>query len=137
MCQGRVDFESVELSHLIDFKRHFAQELERLEEPQRQGLVEVGPTSVELTPTGWYFTSGRWPWSSTSHCSRTGPGSDTRASFEVDAQRRRGHAIEQFVDCGRAADGSGQQPALRADVQRAVRDHHAQLQHRAGAAAGR
>lgn len=30
MCQGRVDFESIELSHLIDMRRYFARELERL-----------------------------------------------------------------------------------------------------------
>jgi oxygen-independent coproporphyrinogen III oxidase len=55
MCQGRVDFESIELAHLVDFRGHFAPELERLAELGRQGLVELGPDSVELTPIGWYF----------------------------------------------------------------------------------
>ncbi len=55
MCQGRLDFESVELAHLIDFRRHFAPELERLAELDKQELVKLGPDSVELTPIGWYF----------------------------------------------------------------------------------
>ena len=28
MCQGRVEFESIELAHLIDFRDYFAAELE-------------------------------------------------------------------------------------------------------------
>jgi oxygen-independent coproporphyrinogen III oxidase len=55
MCQGRIDFESVELAHLVDFRQHFAPELARLAELQEQGLVEVGPASIELTRTGWFF----------------------------------------------------------------------------------
>ena len=55
MCQGRVDFESIALAHLIDFRQHFATELERLADLEQQGLVEVGPTSLALTDIGWYF----------------------------------------------------------------------------------
>ena len=55
MCQGRLDFESVELSHLVDFRQHFAPELERLRELQGQGLVRLGDDGVELTEIGWYF----------------------------------------------------------------------------------
>ena len=55
MCQGRVDFESIELAYLINFREHFAPELERLAELAGQGLVKVEADSVELTPIGWYF----------------------------------------------------------------------------------
>jgi oxygen-independent coproporphyrinogen-3 oxidase len=55
MCQGRLDFEAIELSHLIDFRRHFAREMDQLDELAVKGLVRVDPDGVELTPIGWYF----------------------------------------------------------------------------------
>jgi oxygen-independent coproporphyrinogen-3 oxidase len=55
MCQGRLDFESVETAHLIDFRSHFAPELERLAELDKQGLVRLRLDGVELMPIGWYF----------------------------------------------------------------------------------
>ena len=55
MCQGRVDFESIELSHLIDFRRHFAPELEQLADLAGKGLVRLEDDGVELTAIGWYF----------------------------------------------------------------------------------
>ncbi|MDE2613611.1 MAG: oxygen-independent coproporphyrinogen III oxidase [Burkholderiales bacterium] len=55
MCQGRVDFEAVEIAHLVKFREAFAGELERLEPLQEMGLVEVDDTSLQVTPKGWYF----------------------------------------------------------------------------------
>jgi oxygen-independent coproporphyrinogen III oxidase len=55
MCQGAVDFESIGLGHLIDFKSHFAAELERLKPMEAWGLVKVLPGSIEVTPAGWYL----------------------------------------------------------------------------------
>ena len=55
MCQGRVDFQAIERAHAVDFREHFAPELERMVELAGEGLVEVGDGSVELTPIGWYF----------------------------------------------------------------------------------
>jgi len=55
MCQGHVDFESIELAHLIDFERHFASELAALETLAAQGLVEMEARSISVTPTGWFF----------------------------------------------------------------------------------
>jgi oxygen-independent coproporphyrinogen-3 oxidase len=55
MCQGRVDFESIELAHLLKMDRYFAPELERLGALAEMGLVEVGPAAIEVTPLGWYF----------------------------------------------------------------------------------
>jgi oxygen-independent coproporphyrinogen-3 oxidase len=55
MCQGTLDFESFELGHLIQFKRYFERELEVLAGMQAHGLVTVGDSSVDVTPTGWYL----------------------------------------------------------------------------------
>ena len=41
MCQGRVEFESIELAHLIKMREHFAPELERLQPMVEGGLVEI------------------------------------------------------------------------------------------------
>jgi len=58
MCQGVVQFESVELAHLIDFRRYFASELERLRGMQDDGLVTLSDKTIELTPMGWFFVRG-------------------------------------------------------------------------------
>ena len=58
MCQGRVQFESIELAWLIDFRDTFSGELERLAELQGQGLVQVDATGIQVTPLGWYFVRG-------------------------------------------------------------------------------
>ncbi len=58
MCQGRVDYESIELGHLIQFKTHFAKELEQLERLQTNGMIELTPTSLEVTELGWFFVRG-------------------------------------------------------------------------------
>jgi oxygen-independent coproporphyrinogen-3 oxidase len=55
MCQGRVEFESISLSHLIDFRRTFAHELAALRPLQDQGLVEIAADAIDVTPLGWYF----------------------------------------------------------------------------------
>ena len=58
MCQGRVQFESIELSHLIDFKSYFASELQRLAVMQDDGLVTVSDGAIEVTAMGWFFVRG-------------------------------------------------------------------------------
>jgi oxygen-independent coproporphyrinogen-3 oxidase len=55
MCQGQLQFESIELALLIDFKSYFAQELEALEELVGQGLVTVNASGIEVTAQGWFF----------------------------------------------------------------------------------
>jgi oxygen-independent coproporphyrinogen-3 oxidase len=55
MCQGEVQFESIELGHLIDFKSHFARELDVLEGLAAQGLVRLGATGIQVTETGWFL----------------------------------------------------------------------------------
>ena len=55
MCQGEVQFESIELGHLIDFKSYFARELQSLADLQTQGLVTLGDSGIRVTSTGWYL----------------------------------------------------------------------------------
>ena len=55
MCQGRVEFASIELAHLIDMPSYFEPELARLGELADQGLLVLEPAAIQLTPAGWYF----------------------------------------------------------------------------------
>ncbi len=55
MCQGQVQFESVELAYLIDFKSYFASEMNALADLAAQGLVELSENGIQVTPTGWFF----------------------------------------------------------------------------------
>ena len=55
MCQGALDFESIELGHLIKFKSYFARELEVLEDMQSHGLVTVEENSLQVSAIGWYL----------------------------------------------------------------------------------
>jgi oxygen-independent coproporphyrinogen-3 oxidase len=55
MCQGRLDFESIELAHLIKMRDYFKTELADLVELQGLGLCELRPDGVQVTTIGWYF----------------------------------------------------------------------------------
>ncbi len=55
MCQGRVEFESIELAHLVRFRDVFQAELARLREFQDMGLVQLSDQDIQVTPTGWFF----------------------------------------------------------------------------------
>ena len=55
MCQGVLQYESIELAFLIDFKTYFAKELEALQELVGQGLVVVNGQGMEVTAQGWFF----------------------------------------------------------------------------------
>ena len=52
MCHFRVSIESIELAHLIDFKAYFAEELKALRPLADDGLVEIGPDWILVTPKG-------------------------------------------------------------------------------------
>ena len=54
MCQGRVEFESIELAHLVKMKDYFAAELAKLAPLVDAGLVELEPAAIQVTPAGWY-----------------------------------------------------------------------------------
>ncbi len=55
MCQGRVDFESIEPGYLIRFGDYFQTECKELLALQDMGLVELSAEGIEVTATGWYF----------------------------------------------------------------------------------
>jgi oxygen-independent coproporphyrinogen III oxidase len=55
MCQGAVEYESVELAHLIDFRNYFATELEALQLLVEQGLVSLDDSGIQVTAKGWFF----------------------------------------------------------------------------------
>jgi len=51
-CHFRVSIESIELAHLVDFRRTFAAELDELKRLADDGLVEVQPDWIVVTPKG-------------------------------------------------------------------------------------
>lgn len=55
MCQGELQFESIELAYLIDFKSYFETELLALWELAEQGLVKMDTRGIEVTAQGWFF----------------------------------------------------------------------------------
>ena len=57
MCHLQLEFESIDLAHLIDFKHYFSAELDALRGMQAQGLVEVSETGIQITDAGGLFVS--------------------------------------------------------------------------------
>jgi oxygen-independent coproporphyrinogen-3 oxidase len=58
MCNGRLDVREVEARFGVAFAEYFAAELAELAapgSPQADGLVEVGPEALEVTPVGRMF----------------------------------------------------------------------------------
>ena len=51
-CHFQVSIESIELAHLVDFPRAFGPELEELKRLADDGLVEVNPDWIVVTPKG-------------------------------------------------------------------------------------
>ncbi len=58
MCQGRLQYESIELAYMIDFKKYFANELKIIEDMQSTGMVELEDGGLQITPMGWFFVRG-------------------------------------------------------------------------------
>jgi oxygen-independent coproporphyrinogen-3 oxidase len=58
MCQGSVLFESVEVSHLVDFKHYFATEMETMRAMQAQELLVIDDSGIHVTELGWFFVRG-------------------------------------------------------------------------------
>lgn len=55
MCQGRVEFESIELAYLISMRDYFAAELAELAPMAAAGLVEIEAGAIQVTAAGWYL----------------------------------------------------------------------------------
>ena len=58
MCQGRVEFESIDAAHLVDFREVFSDELEQLAPLAQAGLVEIEPGALQVTAAGWFWVRG-------------------------------------------------------------------------------
>ena len=55
MCQGRVEFESIELAHLVRVQDVFVNELTHLREFESLGLVHVNEQEIQVTERGWFL----------------------------------------------------------------------------------
>lgn len=55
MCQGQVQFESINLAYLVDCKSYFTKELSDLEELVEQGLVSMDEGGIQVSADGWFF----------------------------------------------------------------------------------
>jgi oxygen-independent coproporphyrinogen-3 oxidase len=55
MCQGHVQFESIDLAFLIEFQSYFAKEMQALQTLVDQGLVVLEDSGIQVTDQGWFF----------------------------------------------------------------------------------
>jgi oxygen-independent coproporphyrinogen-3 oxidase len=55
MCQGRVDFASIERTHGIAMRDYFGRELGKLAALAEAGLVDIEPELIRVTTAGWYL----------------------------------------------------------------------------------
>ena len=55
MCQGHVQYESINLAYLIDFRSYFAAEMDNLQVLAEQGLVTLDDMGIQVTANGWFF----------------------------------------------------------------------------------
>jgi len=52
ICNFRVSIEAIELAWLVDFRRYFGAELQELGRLERDGLVDIQPEWIVVTPRG-------------------------------------------------------------------------------------
>jgi oxygen-independent coproporphyrinogen-3 oxidase len=52
LCQFRLSIESIEVAYLVEFRNYFARELEDLKQLEDDGLVEIQPDWIVVTPKG-------------------------------------------------------------------------------------
>jgi len=55
MCQGQIQFESINLAYLVDCKTYFARELSDLQALVDQGLLVMDEAGIQVTAEGWFF----------------------------------------------------------------------------------
>ena len=54
MCNGHIHFDDFNTAYLVDFKKYFGKELERLDELEAAGMVQRTEHGFEVTTKGWY-----------------------------------------------------------------------------------
>lgn len=57
ICHGEVSVESVEISHLLNFERYFARELEQLQSLEALGIVQRDAQWISVSPRGRPFVN--------------------------------------------------------------------------------
>ena len=55
MCQGRLDYQSIELAYLINFKEYFSSEMNLLRNFQEKDFIDLDDSGIQVTDTGWFF----------------------------------------------------------------------------------
>lgn len=55
MCQGEVDYESIELAYIINFKEYFSSIQDSLKELEDLGLLYMDDNGLQVTGRGWFF----------------------------------------------------------------------------------
>ncbi len=58
MCHFELSMQSIEISHLIDFRSYFAEELEELREMEKGGLVRIDGDWISVLPAGRLLVRG-------------------------------------------------------------------------------
>ena len=52
ICDFQLSIESIEIAYLIDFRKYFTEEMAELELFRREGLVDISPEWITITPRG-------------------------------------------------------------------------------------
>jgi oxygen-independent coproporphyrinogen-3 oxidase len=55
LCQGQVQFESINLAYLVDCNTYFAKEMSDMQTLIVQGLVVIDDAGIQVTVEGWFF----------------------------------------------------------------------------------
>ena len=55
MCQGRIQYESIETAYLIQFNEYFSKECTALIPLASAGMIEMDEEGFSVTNVGWYF----------------------------------------------------------------------------------
>lgn len=58
MCHFEVSIESIQIAHLIDFKKYFAEELADLREMEKAGLLKIEDDWISVLPPGRLLVRG-------------------------------------------------------------------------------
>ena len=55
MCQGALQYESIELAYMLDFKKYFADEMAALKALEKTDMLVLEDDGLQVTDTGWFF----------------------------------------------------------------------------------
>ena len=55
MCQGALQYESIELAYMLDFKKYFADEMSALKALEKTDMLVLEEDGLQVTDTGWFF----------------------------------------------------------------------------------